>query len=116
MTAEEESLYRRYRAGETVVANVRKGVHPGLIAAVGGDAVYIGRPARGRRGSKWANPFRLKDPKDRRERARMIEKYRRYLAGTDLDPRELRGKVLLCWCRPELACHGDVLAELANAD
>ena len=27
---------------------------------------------------------------------------------------ELRGKVLGCWCSPK-ACHGDVLAEIANS-
>jgi hypothetical protein len=27
---------------------------------------------------------------------------------------ELRGKKLGCWCKPG-PCHGDVLAELANA-
>jgi hypothetical protein len=26
---------------------------------------------------------------------------------------ELKGKVLGCWCKPD-ACHGDVLAELAD--
>jgi hypothetical protein len=26
---------------------------------------------------------------------------------------ELKGRVLGCWCAP-LACHGDVLAQLAN--
>jgi hypothetical protein len=27
--------------------------------------------------------------------------------------RELRHKILGCWCHPK-ACHGDVLAEIAN--
>ena len=30
-------------------------------------------------------------------------------------PLELKGKTLGCWCKP-LACHGDVLAEIADAD
>lgn len=30
--------------------------------------------------------------------------------------RDLRGKVLGCWCRPKFdSCHGDILAEIANA-
>jgi hypothetical protein len=29
--------------------------------------------------------------------------------------RELRGKPLCCWCPPHLACHADVLIEIANA-
>ena len=32
-----------------------------------------------------------------------------------LIPKELKGKRLGCWCKP-LPCHGDVLAELADAD
>ncbi|GAG87489.1 unnamed protein product, partial [marine sediment metagenome] len=30
-----------------------------------------------------------------------------------LDPTELKGKDLVCWCAP-LPCHADVLLELAN--
>jgi hypothetical protein len=30
-----------------------------------------------------------------------------------LIPTEIKGKTLGCWCKPE-ACHGDVLAELAD--
>jgi hypothetical protein len=30
-----------------------------------------------------------------------------------LIPVELKGKTLGCWCKPE-ACHGDILAELAD--
>ena len=29
--------------------------------------------------------------------------------------RELRGKNLACWCRLDMACHGDPLLEAANA-
>jgi hypothetical protein len=28
---------------------------------------------------------------------------------------ELRGKTLCCWCPPDVACHADVLLEVANA-
>jgi hypothetical protein len=72
--------------------------------------VYIGRP------SKWGNPFQIgRDG----TRARVIARYREYLMGRPdllaaIVP-ELRGKTLACWCAP-LACHGDVLAELADAD
>lgn len=69
--------------------------------------VYIGRP------SKWGNPFVLGRDGDR---ATIIEKYRRWvLQQPELvkDLPKLRGKTLGCWCAP-LACHGDVLAELAN--
>jgi hypothetical protein len=81
--------------------------------------VYIGRP------SKWGNPFKIVHPRRTRERA--IEDYRLWINGAPIlvqthgDPpskadirRELRGKVLGCYCAP-LPCHGDVLAEIANA-
>ena len=70
--------------------------------------VYIGRP------SKWGNPFKLKKG-DKRED--VLDEYRKWLLQqVDLlaDLHELRGKSLGCWCKPEL-CHGDVLAELADA-
>lgn len=77
--------------------------------------VYIGRP------SKWGNPFSHNKGTlahyrvESREAA--IAAYREYvLARPELLAAlpELRGKVLGCWCKP-LACHGDVLAELADA-
>lgn len=71
--------------------------------------VYIGR------GSKWGNPFVIgKDG----SRADVIAKYCDYIAKRpDLlgAMHELRGKVIACWCAPQ-ACHGDVLAELADAE
>jgi hypothetical protein len=70
--------------------------------------VYIGRP------SKWGNPYKLEAGQDRAE---VIEQYRDWLLKQpDLlaDLHELCGKVLACWCKPQ-SCHGDVLAELANA-
>lgn len=71
-------------------------------------AVYIGR------GSKWGNPFVIGRDGDR---ATVIAKYERYLRSRHdllraLD--ELRGKDLVCFCAP-LACHGDLLLQLANA-
>lgn len=69
--------------------------------------VYIGR------GSIWGNPFRL-GPECSREQS--IQQYREYLQNTPellKKVRELRGKVLGCWCSPK-PCHGDVLVEYAN--
>ena len=69
--------------------------------------VYIGRP------SKWGNPFEIGRDGTREQ---VIAKYEKWLAQ---QPHllaalgELRGKVLGCWCAP-LACHGNVLARLAN--
>jgi len=73
--------------------------------------VYIGRP------SKWGNPFRLHKTARLEERDQCIAAYREWLlSNPELvaeAKKELRGKVLGCWCAP-LACHGDVLLEIAN--
>ena len=85
------------------------------------DAVYVGRP------SKWGNPWRIgeKHPTDGHKltRQEVLEMYQRALpimlsARRDdgsliLDLSELRGKDLVCWCKP-LPCHADILLELAN--
>ena len=75
------------------------------------DAVYVGRP------SKWGNPARMNATK--RNRQEVIRLYRIWLEGKmsigKLDPIELCGKDLVCWCAP-LPCHGDVLLELANRE
>lgn len=80
--------------------------------------IYIGRdvPEMGIDGSKWGNPFVLEEDSDA-ERERVIVVYRQWLMEQpDLlaSLGELRGKRLGCWCAPKL-CHGDVLAELADA-
>jgi hypothetical protein len=78
--------------------------------------VYIGRQNRFPpfRRSKWANPYRIGPDGDR---AQVIARYcdEHLPAHPELlaDLHELRGKTLACWCHPE-ACHGDVLAELAD--
>jgi hypothetical protein len=72
-----------------------------------GYDVYIGRP------SIWGNPFEIgKDG----TRAQVVAKYREHvLSSPELMSKlpELRGKVLGCWCAPQL-CHGDVLLELID--
>jgi hypothetical protein len=84
---------------ETIVADVREGRHD----------VYIGRP------TKWGNPFSLKDHGG--DRHLVLRKYRDWLRGEpalmEAARLELKGKVLGCWCKPE-ACHGDVLARVAD--
>lgn len=79
--------------------------------------VYIGRP------SKWGNPFShlngtlAKFKVNSREEA--VEAYRNWITKGEgqyllKDLHELQGKIIACWCAP-LACHGDVLAELADS-
>lgn len=70
--------------------------------------VYIGRP------SKWGNPFVIGPDGDRAE---VVKKYEQYLLSNPQlladCVRELKGKVLGCFCHP-LPCHGDVLAHYAD--
>ena len=78
------------------------------------DEVYIGR------GSKWGNPFPIKKDYNR---ACVISMYGYYLEGDGVnegkgkhlldDIEELRGKTLVCYCKPQ-ACHGDVLVNILN--
>lgn len=69
--------------------------------------VFIGRP------TKWSNKYRIgRDG----TRADVIAKYRRWLMkNSELLAAlpELRGKRLGCYCKPQ-ACHGDILADLAD--
>jgi hypothetical protein len=73
-----------------------------------GQYVFIGRP------SKWGNQFVIGLHGDRAE---VIRRYEEWLLDTPemlvAAHHELRGKVLGCYCTPS-ACHGDVLARVAN--
>lgn len=79
--------------------------------------VYIGRP------SIWGNPF-SHAPNTLAEyqvstRAEAIEKFREwFLSQPELvakAKRELKGKILGCWCKP-MPCHGDVIAEIIDKE
>lgn len=82
-----------------------------------GFDVYIGRTCRGFVAQGWQNPFKVTAT---RSRAEAVDAYRDYLlTRPDLLARlpELRGKRLGCWCkvRGDEPCHGEILAELADA-
>lgn len=69
--------------------------------------VFIGRP------SKWGNPFLIGEHGNREE---VVKKYEDYIlnnTGLLQDLKELKGKILGCFCAPR-KCHGDVLARLAD--
>lgn len=75
--------------------------------------VYIGRPG------PWGNPFVIGRDGTRDQ---VIAKYRAWITGPNRvaaalrrNLHLLRGKRLVCWCAPA-ACHGDVLAELADRE
>jgi hypothetical protein len=76
------------------------------------------------RATKWGNPYTHE--KDKRTLAKHVvatraEAIAKYEEWVKQQPHlmaalpSLKGKVLGCWCKP-LACHGDVLARLANGD
>lgn len=73
--------------------------------------VYVGRP------SNFGNPFQIGRHGSREN---VIRKYRAWIERDDMAlyrdyiRQELRGKRLGCYCAP-LPCHGDILAEIANA-
>lgn len=67
--------------------------------------IYIGR------GSKWGNPFHMKNEK---HRDIVIDKYKTYIMNSphllaDID--ELRGMRLGCYCAPK-RCHGEILIDI----
>jgi len=69
--------------------------------------------------TQWQNPHRpkVRTPEANAEAVRLFRED--LLAGrlkiTVADvQRELRGRDLCCYCKPELPCHADVLIEVAN--
>ena len=73
--------------------------------------------------SKWGNPYshlaRARAPHHVKTRAEAIERFTEWwFAPEQAELRvqaliELKDKVLVCWCKPEL-CHGDVIARFVN--
>lgn len=67
------------------------------------------------RQTEWGNPFVIGRDGDR---AMVVEKYRKWILTQPkllAKIKTLKGKTLGCWCSPA-ACHGDVLAELADKE
>ena len=74
---------------------------------------YIGRGGNGLPRSRWCNPFKIGRDGSREEvlvkfRAMAEKKWDR------VDLEKIRGELLLCHCGHGVACHGDILAELAE--
>lgn len=76
------------------------------------SAIYVGRS------TKWGNPYKAGYDHQTAEEA--VSFYRKDLIDGSLPftaddvRRELKGKDLVCWCRPGSPCHADVLLDLAN--
>lgn len=73
----------------------------------------------GRGDGPWGNPYVIGKDGDRENVVRLYrELMEARLQGPEAEVwrnalRALRGKRLVCWCKPA-ACHGDVLAALAE--
>jgi hypothetical protein len=110
-------------AGEPAVARRVKVAGDLFHGRVPDDAVYVGRQVPRFRRSPFANPHRV----GRRcecgldhDAAAAVAAYERYLDArpelVEAAVRELAGRDLACWCKPELPCHADVLlARIAAA-
>lgn len=105
----ESELKRRQdvEAGWTRIANLR--CDHALIQWAKDNDLFV----RIDRTTEWGNPFILPIDGERQE---IIENYQWYLEHKPsllgkLDT--LKGKVLGCWCYPEM-CHGEVLSEYAD--
>lgn len=72
------------------------------------NTIYVGR------GSRWGNPYRVGTCLIGDNEAAVMA----FSANLPLKFKcdELRGKNLACWCRPDQACHADILLEIANGE
>src|ERR1700736_7080656 len=76
------------------------------------DSIYVGRP------TKWGNPYKVGPGQHTVDEA--VTLYRRDLITGSLPfsiedvIHELKGKDLVCWCKPGAPCHADVLLAVAN--
>ena len=78
--------------------------------------IYVGR------GSKWGNPFPIDHVNDAEKVVALYKKW--FLCGnlslSRLDPMELQGKNLSCWCPlvdkdgHRVPCHADFLLDICN--
>jgi hypothetical protein len=81
-----------------------------------GKHLYVGRDMTryvpGAFGSKWKNPYSLKDYNN--DADHVVYLYKKYVRNSpDLwkDIHQLKGKTLACWCYPD-PCHATALKEL----
>jgi hypothetical protein len=80
-------------------------------------SIYVGR------GTPWGNPYKIGHyhpsiPGKVMGRGDVVALYREHIKKDGMErliKQELKGKNLVCFCAP-LACHADVLLEIANED
>jgi hypothetical protein len=123
LTPTKRSLAIQYGAQEIATADIvhltqSSKTHPTRVVHCKQEHydIYIGRtmPKHGLQDTGWGNPFKS---------GMAITNYRAWLMSQySLLKRipTLQGKILGCWCKtkndPLASCHGDILAELADAD
>ncbi len=78
-----------------------------LIKDLGDQAVYVGRP------TFWGNPFVIGRDGDRDKVCDLFAKYYASEPGLQARIGELKGKSLICFCKPA-RCHADFLLGVAN--
>jgi mRNA interferase HigB len=76
-------------------------------------AVYIGRKFGAHEASEFQNPFVIGKDGTRKEVVQMYNEYIKSRPDLLAKAKELAGKILGCYCAPEL-CHGDVLKSIAD--
>ena len=96
---------------ESTPGRVQRRRTPGWRKPAG--AVVVARPSR------WGNPHRIEASTPAAHEESVARFRADLLAGrlpytVDDVRRELAGRDLACWCAPGLACHADVLLEVAN--
>lgn len=112
----------------TTVINIRslsKQQQTALMAGKLDGYVYIGRHPKLNTVGKWGNKYthlisNIQGTIQVANRAASIDAYTKDLSwNTDNILREiklqLKDKILVCWCKPH-ACHGDVLARIADQE
>jgi hypothetical protein len=68
----------------------------------------------------FGNPFPVAVPGDPDSHAEAAAVFRAWVTAPEQADllargrRELAGRDLMCWCRPDLPCHADVWLELVN--
>lgn len=104
----------------TIVKNIKTAIPPAFNGIMLDVQVYIGRSTI--TDKHFGNPFKISKTESREQ---CVGKFKDWLDGKypEIEPERrqwilnnisiLVDKELYCYCKP-LACHGDVLAKLAN--
>jgi hypothetical protein len=106
-----EELDRRriVEAGGTVVANMHSGKDEYLLRWARSTDRFV----RIDRTSEWGNPYEIPGDGDRDKVCKSFEIYFARKLSLHVKIHSLQGKVLGCWCYPDL-CHGEYLATQAK--